>query len=103
MMRGKREGILFLIFILFCILATGFYDRVLDDNNFSEEDQISEDGYGDSDYSLCKIKDLSGGIHSFQTLRLVIGFYFHEIVEKAPFEISSFLSFFTYRAPPVKF
>ena len=38
MMRSKREGILFLIFILFCILATGFYDRVFDDNNFSEED-----------------------------------------------------------------
>jgi hypothetical protein len=101
-MRSKREGILFLIFILFCILATGFYDRVLDDNNLSEEAQISKDGYEDFDYSICKIKDLLGGIHSFQALRLVTGFYFIEILEKASFESHLFLSFFSYRGPPSK-
>ena len=103
MMRGKREGILFLISILLGILATGFYDRAFDDNNFSEEDQICQDGDKTCSYSLCKIKDLLGGIHSSQTLRLGTGFYFNEILEKASFESSSFLSFFTYWAPPVKF
>lgn len=101
-MISKREGTLFLIFILSCILATGFYDQVFDDNNFSETDQICEDGCQDFDYSLCKIKGLLGGFHNFQTLRPVTSFYFLEILKKASFENSSFLSFFTYRAPPVK-
>lgn len=54
MMRGKKEGILFLIFILFCIPATGFYDRVFDDNNSSPEDQLSQHGDKALDYSLRK-------------------------------------------------
>jgi hypothetical protein len=100
---AKREGFLFLIFILFGILTTGFYDQAFDYDNFSEIDQISKDGNEDFDNSLCHIKELLGGIHSFQTLGLVTGFYLNEIPEKTPFESFSFLSFSAYRAPPVKF
>jgi hypothetical protein len=101
-MLSKKEGTFFLIFALFCILATGFYDQVFDDNNFSETDQICEDGYEAFGYSLCKVKYLLGGIQSFQTLRPATSFYFLEIIEKASFESASFFSYFTYRAPPVK-
>ena len=40
MRMAKREGFLFLIFLLCCILTTGFFDQAFDDNNFSEKDQI---------------------------------------------------------------
>jgi hypothetical protein len=103
MMKGKREGTLFLIFILFCILATGFYDRVFDDYNFSEKDRICQDGDDDLDYSFFKSKEFLKGFHSFHSLRLVTGFYFLEFFEKASFESASFLFFFSYRAPPIQF
>ena len=101
-MISKRKGTLFLIFILLGILATGFYDQVFDDDDFSETDQICEDGCQGLDHSPCKIKGFLGGIHHFQTLRPATSFYFLEIFEKASLESSSFLSFFAYRAPPVK-
>ena len=98
---GKKAGILFLFFILCGILTTGLYDQAFDDNLFSEKAQVLKDGYEDLDYSICKIKELLGGIHCFQTLGIVTSFYFHEILEKISFESSSFPLFFTYRAPPI--
>jgi hypothetical protein len=102
-MADKRTGILFILLILFCILTTGFYDQVFDENNFSEKIQTLKDGCDDLDHSICKIKELWGVIHSEQTLRPITGFYFHEILEKASLESYAFLSFFTYRAPPIRF
>lgn len=98
----KKKSALIFSFFLLAILAVGFYDQVFDDDISDSADLAYKNGSDTIDHSLHKIKDLLGGISTHHTLGLGYNVHFLDFVQEIFFENSSFLSDFSYRAPPAE-